>query len=322
MKILIWGTGRLTNRYLETEELKDSDIIGFIETDPAKTTFHDKTVYKPEDVVKLSYEYILVCVLKFGEVIYDRAVSVGIDTARMIFVENLMIPNIISPADIYVSGKMFRKVNSAQDDEEVGRIFPVLYRDFLKKYNKNEIFASIIFSQRNASDMIDDDDLLQTEEFADHTYWLDYYRFRTFELAANEIIRNHVDGAVAELGVFQGTFSKLINAKFKNRKMYLFDTFESFDNSEFESELKAGNCKESFMDYFRNTSVETVMSNMLYPEQVEVRKGYFPKTLEGMPDEKYAFVSIDVDFEKSMYEGLKYFYPRLSEGGDDVCPRL
>jgi hypothetical protein len=156
---------------------------------------------------------------------------------------------------------------------------------------------------------------LQTDEFADHTYWLDYYRFRTFELAANEIISNHVDGAVAELGVFRGTFSKLINAKFKDRKMYLFDTFEGFDNNEVESEFKAGNCDGNFMNFFRNTSVETVMSNMLYPEQVEVRKGYFPETLEGMPDETYAFVSIDVDLEKSIYEGLKYFYPRLSEGG-------
>ena len=30
---------------------------------------------------------------------------------------------------------------------------------------------------------------------------------------------------------------------------------------------------------------------------------------------KYAFVSIDVDFEESIYSGLEFFYPRLSNGG-------
>lgn len=32
-------------------------------------------------------------------------------------------------------------------------------------------------------------------------------------------------------------------------------------------------------------------------------------------EEQFAFVSIDVDFEESIYEGLKYFYPRLTSGG-------
>ncbi len=31
--------------------------------------------------------------------------------------------------------------------------------------------------------------------------------------------------------------------------------------------------------------------------------------------EQFEFVLIDVDFEKSIYEGLKYFFPRLSTGG-------
>jgi hypothetical protein len=31
------------------------------------------------------------------------------------------------------------------------------------------------------------------------------------------------------LGVSRGMFSRLINCKFKDRKIYLFDTFESFD---------------------------------------------------------------------------------------------
>ena len=43
-------------------------------------------------------------------------------------------------------------------------------------------------------------------------------------------------------------------------------------------------------------------------------KGYFPESLNGL-EEQFAFVSIDVDFEDSIYDGLTYFYPRLMEGG-------
>lgn len=32
-------------------------------------------------------------------------------------------------------------------------------------------------------------------------------------------------------------------------------------------------------------------------------------------EERFAFVSIDVDFGESIYQGIKYFYPRLNEGG-------
>ena len=45
-------------------------------------------------------------------------------------------------------------------------------------------------------------------------------------------------------------------------------------------------------------------------------KGFFP---DSIPDYAYndtfAFVTIDVDFEESTYQGLKFFYPRMNEGG-------
>ena len=42
----------------------------------------------------------------------------------------------------------------------------------------------------------------------------------------------------------------------------------------------------------------------------------FPDSItEEAKNSKYAFVSIDVDFEASIHEGLQFFYPRLEEGG-------
>jgi hypothetical protein len=144
----------------------------------------------------------------------------------------------------------------------------------------------------------------------------DYVRYRSFELMANEILSNGVTGAVAELGVFRGDFARLINGKFKDRKMYLFDTFDSFDEDEFNAEVAAGRCEENFINVFKNISVKSVLDNMIYPENIEVHEGFFPATLIEMGgEETYCFVSIDVDFEKSILEGLRYFYPKVNHGG-------
>lgn len=132
---------------------------------------------------------------------------------------------------------------------------------------------------------------------------------------ADEIRRKGVGGETAELGVYKGTFSRLINAKFPDKKLYLFDTFQSFDQEEYQEELVKERCQDGFIEVFRDTSVERVISDMPYPGQCIPKVGFFPDTAEGLGGIRYAFVSIDVDFEKSIYEGLKYFYPRLNKGG-------
>lgn len=68
-------------------------------------------------------------------------------------------------------------------------------------------------------------------------------------------------------------------------------------------------------------SVERMLGNLPYPEKAKICKGLFPASVTAEAEkEKFAFVSLDVDFEESTYEGLKFFYPRLSEGGCIFCP--
>ena len=56
------------------------------------------------------------------------------------------------------------------------------------------------------------------------------------------------------------------------------------------------------------------MSKMKHPEKIELHKGYFPDTIP--PEEKiFAFVSLDPDLYKPTFDGLRYFYPRLSKHG-------
>ena len=50
-----------------------------------------------------------------------------------------------------------------------------------------------------------------------------------------------------------------------------------------------------------------------------IKKGLFPDTTIGLENNTYAFVSIDVDLEKSIYNSLEYFYPRLNCGGGNFC---
>ena len=145
----------------------------------------------------------------------------------------------------------------------------------------------------------------------------DYTRLFTFEPCANEIKKNRIPGEVAELGVFRGDFAKLLNEVFHDRKLYLFDTFESFNDCDVEHELMrlsdSGYMYET-LECLKNTDVELVMSKMKNKDNVIVKKGYFPDSL-GDLDEKFCFVSLDADLYRPTFEGLKYFYDRLSEGG-------
>lgn len=145
-------------------------------------------------------------------------------------------------------------------------------------------------------------------------YHEDYVRIRTFELLTEEIREKRVKGSVAELGVFKGEFAKYINQAFADRTCYLFDTFEGFRDSEAIEEKEAGNCGEAFINRFKDTNEAAVLQKMPVPDKIVCKKGLFPESLNGLED-TFAFVSLDVDFEQAIYDGLEYFYPRLNEGG-------
>jgi O-methyltransferase len=140
----------------------------------------------------------------------------------------------------------------------------------------------------------------------------EYIRLSSLELCATEIYEKHIEGCVAECGVYMGNFAKNINKAFPDRKLYLFDTFEGFDEKDVKIDATKG--YSSGEQDFSATSIELVLHKMQYPENVIVKKGYFPETVDGI-DEDFVFVSLDMDLYKPMYDGLCYFYPRLKEGG-------
>lgn len=120
--------------------------------------------------------------------------------------------------------------------------------------------------------------------------------------------------AVAEGGVFQGEFAKEINSCFPDSKLYLFDTFEGFDKRDvsFEKENKYSTKNEN---YFNTTSEELVLNKMPHKDKVVVKKGFFPETTTGLENTAYFFVNLDFDLYNPTIEGLRFFVPRLAQGG-------
>ena len=132
----------------------------------------------------------------------------------------------------------------------------------------------------------------------------DYVRLAQLELICRRL--SPVPGAAAELGVFRGEFASRINALLPDRKLYLFDSFQGFDEN--------SGAGEAFHAAHENTCAQAVLDRMPLPGNVEIRAGFFPKTLKGL-EERFCLVSLDVDFYDATLEGLRYFWPRLNSGG-------
>ena len=132
----------------------------------------------------------------------------------------------------------------------------------------------------------------------------DYVRLATLELLCRRL--SDVPGAAAELGVYRGFFARCINVSLPDRKLYLFDSFAGFGQ-------EAG-ASESFQAAHRNTALDKVLAIMPHPENITVKPGFFPESLDGL-EERFCLVSLDVDFYQTTLDGLRYFWPRTERGG-------
>ncbi|HMH20730.1 MAG TPA: TylF/MycF/NovP-related O-methyltransferase [Puia sp.] len=154
-------------------------------------------------------------------------------------------------------------------------------------------------------------DFLHREREIDKDYF-DYIRLSTLELVSQEVRKHNLKGNVAELGVYKGKFAKYINKYFPDRSLYLLDTFEGFDErdvrSEQQQDFSAGN------QDFSKTSVEAVLQSMPFREKCIIVKGFFPESAKDLHDD-FVFVSLDADLYEPIYNGLRFFYPRLVKGG-------
>jgi O-methyltransferase len=101
----------------------------------------------------------------------------------------------------------------------------------------------------------------------------EYIRASSLELVANEIYDKNISGSVAELGVYRGDFARLINIAFPDRKLYLLDTFEGFDERDVKTEIT--NSFSTGTQDFSKTSVELVLNKMKHKENCVIKKVIF-----------------------------------------------
>lgn len=144
-------------------------------------------------------------------------------------------------------------------------------------------------------------------------------RLAALRLNAAEITSRRIEGDIAELGVYRGEFSMEMNRLLPDRTLWLFDTFSGFDPRDLKEESAISGKKNCHRD-FSDTSIGEVREKLPFPRRAVFVRGYFPESLSAYPclkeeKQKFALVSLDPDLYRPTYEGLSYFYPRLSPGG-------
>lgn len=123
-----------------------------------------------------------------------------------------------------------------------------------------------------------------------------------------------IPGCAAELGCGKGDVSWQLNILMPDRRLYLFDTLEGFDARDIAKE-KALNCSEAEIGQFGSVKEEQLMARMPVPDQVILKKGWFPETAFDLEDEKFALVYMEPCLYQPTFTGLEFFFPRMSQGG-------
>jgi O-methyltransferase len=122
---------------------------------------------------------------------------------------------------------------------------------------------------------------------------------------------SHLQGALAEVGVYQGGSAKVICEVKGDADLHLFDTFEGMPavNLATDGGFRPGD--------FADTSFENVKEYLASYPNVHLHKGRFPDSLQGkqLDNLQFRFVHLDVDLYGSTQDCLAFFYPRMVRGG-------
>lgn len=278
-RVLLFGTGSGCEDLMSLLDFSKVEIVAYVDNNCSTTgkIYNGKEVVMPYEIDRYQYDYVIITTRHYDD-IEKQLLNLNIEKDKIIGLYKNYSKNMLS--DINQKHDILKSISNS--------IIEPYYVCSMQNIGRS----------RNMNLFVDNDD---------------YVRISSLELVAHEICSGNIQGSVAELGVYQGDFAKKINAVFPDRRLYLFDTFTGFSASDIlvEQNEMFSNSQEA---YFSNTSEETVISKMPYPENCIIKKGYFPETADGL-EENFAFVSIDADLYNPIFEGLSYFYPRLSKGG-------
>jgi O-methyltransferase len=121
----------------------------------------------------------------------------------------------------------------------------------------------------------------------------------------------HLDGALAEIGVYRGGTASILAhvADRAGRKLHLFDTFAGMPETDVKRDLlNSGD--------FADTSLAEVKRFLSSYSSPVFHQGEFPGTAGELPDgQRFSLVHVDADIASSVEACCAFFYPRLLPGG-------
>lgn len=280
IRIVLFGVGALS-KFL-TEHIKDNvEIVAYLLSE-SDGEINGKPIISPEELQKIDYDYVVVA---FGNT------PKGIEFLKK---ANVLENKIVGYA---YSGMTYENSILQEKCKE-------LTRSLLRNEKVQDLF-NLPEKEYFLCGM----NVLETNEVIER----DYVREQTLAFLAEEINRKNIEGSVAEIGVSQGVFARKINYLFPKRKIYLFDTYEGLPYKDREKALSLGWGERQYALDEKGTPVEIVLEGMPNKDMCVVKKGIFPDTFD--INDKFAFVSLDMDFYDTVKQGLQLIYPQLSKGG-------
>ena len=147
------------------------------------------------------------------------------------------------------------------------------------------------------------------------------------------VLDNNIEGDIVECGVWKGgsmmlCVDMLLNRDIKDKKLWLYDTFEGMSEPT-DKDLHAGFQEKALFKWKRRqkstyntwcySPIEDVKRNMLstaYPEEnINFIKGKVEDTIPGDIPKKISLLHLDTDWYESSYHELIHLYPLLSKNG-------
>lgn len=284
MDILIFGTGSVSEYIYNRLDLDKIRILAFINTVDNGFVFHEIPVIPLEKIVEFKYDYIVIA-SGYVDSIKQSLLSANVPSDKIIafiFDESSFYNNLAVKIDADINSEYHRDL-----------IVP-----YLKSGEKlSHVFPTVFWQSETSIDYIEKD----------------YVREQTVRLIANQMTCCGIGGDVAELGVFRGDFTVVLQREFPNRCLYLYDTFSGFSNSDISSDTSINN-KVGENNKFKDTSASFVLNRLPNDSNVIINEGLFPETFDENIG-KFCFVSIDFNLYSPVKSALELFYSHVSEGG-------
>lgn len=146
-------------------------------------------------------------------------------------------------------------------------------------------------------------------------------RVRYLQKLAETMTEEHIDGCVAECGVFRGWLAAFLNEFFPKKELHLFDTFGGFNAQDVISEFSAESRNWLSIDdsrwtrFFTHGSKELVLMRCPNRQNVKIHQGPVPDTLAELTDQRFCFVNLDMDLYTPTLAALRFFGERMVDGG-------